>query len=349
MAGFAAHEVFGEEVLQRFTEEEILSVIEEHRGVFGIGCQGPDLFLYNVPMLISGNDKNLGSRMHTEGTGRFFAYLWQTVWDAKEPLKIEVGLSYLYGFLAHYTLDCLTHPYVYARIGYDPEAEYSRKATRGLHQQLEAAMDAKILSVKKYVLPSQYKPYEVMEVDGQEREFLADILAEAVGRTYKIRLKRENVFGSIRLMRVIACRFYGGSEKYRKKLERWEKKLSEYYLFSNLMVTDDYICKRKVMNWENMPWRNPWDDDRVSTDSVWDLYNRAVEQYDAYRKEFSRLGQWTLEHLNGADRKKGEIKGHASAIIETSEFDREQDEVSAEIRRAVKKLGNRSYYSGISV
>ncbi len=357
MAGFATHEIFGDEVFGKFTNEELLGMIEEHRGIFNIGCQGPDLFLYDFPMMGCGEERNVGARMHQEGTARFFAYLWQTIWEAESSLEMEVGLAYLYGALAHYTLDTMMHPYIYARIGYDPEVPYSKKATRGLHHRLEAAIDAKLLSVKRDSLPSQYKPCASLETDRRERECLADLLARAVARTYKIRLKRENVFGAIKLMRMIACGFYGGSEKKRKILEKWEHWVWKYGLFSNLMVTDDDIRKRKVMNHEKMPWKNPWDSSRESQDSVWEIYQDGIERYGQYRREFEQLEEWVLarreklagweeeENKRDASGKQEGKKSDASVIM--GQLGQEEKEVSAEIRRSVKKLGNLSYYSGL--
>lgn len=360
MAGFAAHEIFGEEVLRGFTNEKILSIVEDHRGIFGVGCQGPDLFLYNIPMLACGEERNLGVRMHREGTGRFFAYLWQTVWEAEDSLELEVGLSYFYGALAHYTLDTMVHPYIYARIGYDPEVPYSKKATRGLHHRLEAAMDAKLLAVKRNQLPSRYKPCESLEVDRQEKNCLAEILVRAVRRTYKIKLKKENVFGAIKMMRLIACGFYGGSGRKRRKLEEIERYFSEDYLFSNLMVTDEDIRKRKVMNHENMLWQNPWDSTRESRASVWEIYEQARHRYREYREEFEKLESKLLqrrEELILAEerkekrdgKKKGEKKILSSDIIDRSEQEIQEEEVSGEISRAVMKLGNLSYHSGLPI
>lgn len=360
MAGFAAHEIFGEEVFRGFSNEKILSIVEDHRGIFGVGCQGPDLFLYNLPMLVCGRERNLGVRMHKEGTGRFFAYLWQTVWEAADSLELEVGLSYFYGALAHYTLDTMVHPYIYARIGYDPEVPYSKKATRGLHHRLEAAMDAKLLAVKRNQLPSRYKPCESLEMDRQEKNCLAEILVRAVRRTYKIKLKKENVFGALKMMRLIACGFYGGSEKKRRNLEGIERYISEDYLFSNLMVTDEDIRKRKVMNHENMLWQNPWDSTRESRASVWEIYEEATHRYREYRKGFEKLEGWMLQRReqlilekdlteNGKEGKKGEKKTLSSDIIGKSIQEKHGEEVSQEIRGAVMRLGNLSYHSGLPI
>ncbi|MCD7824952.1 MAG: hypothetical protein LUH14_03200, partial [Clostridiaceae bacterium] len=79
MAAFATHIIFGQDVLAELDDSLLYSMIHRHQGVFAVGCQGPDLFLYNGAMLLSRYQKNLGSRMHNEGTNRYFAYLLQAV------------------------------------------------------------------------------------------------------------------------------------------------------------------------------------------------------------------------------------------------------------------------------
>lgn len=359
MAGFATHEIFGKEVMAGISNEMLLSMIENHMGIYGIGCQGPDLFLYNIPMLIGPFEKNLGERMHVEGTGRFFAYFLQTVWEADSWEKIEVGLSYFYGMLAHYTLDSGIHPYVYARIGYDPEVPYSKKATRGLHHRLESAMDAKFLAVKREILPSEYKPCETLEADRKEREVLAEILAESLTRCYKVHVKKENVMAAIRMMKMIACGFYGCSDGRKKQLEKIEWPFCENYLFTNFLVADEYIRKRKVMNRENHVWRNPWDQTKMSDKSVWEIYDEAVEQYGEYTKAFSVVAgniirKWQCffdgkQVYESRKDKNGQIKSQISAIIGKDGEWVSQKTMVKEIREAVFALGNLSYHSGLPV
>ena len=129
MGAFASHIIFGWEGKKKWQECGMLSVCRKHQGIFEMGCQGPDLFLYNPAMLFSTYDKNLGERMHVEKCGRFMACLADVIRQQEEKEAVEVGLSYLMGLLAHYTLDTSLHPYVYARTGYDPADPYAPKAT----------------------------------------------------------------------------------------------------------------------------------------------------------------------------------------------------------------------------
>lgn len=86
--------------------------------------------------------------MHVEKCGRFMACLADVIRQQEEKEAVEVGLSYLMGLLAHYTLDTSLHPYVYARTGYDPADPYAPKATMGIHFRLEAAIDANLIAQK---------------------------------------------------------------------------------------------------------------------------------------------------------------------------------------------------------
>jgi len=282
MGGFATHAIFGKEVLEEISDEMLASVIRKHPGVFGIGCQGPDLFLYNIPMLLGSEEKNLGYRMHKENTSRYFAWLIQTIWEMENLEEVETGISYLYGALAHYTLDSMLHPYIYARIGFDASAPYSEQATGGLHHRMESAIDAKMIAVKENSMPSSYHAGESLQITKKEKKVLAEILSKAVSRSYHIRLKEENVKASVCMMKIITKGFFAASKRQKEMLQKIEHPFMEDYGLSNFMVTDDFVKKGKVMNTENCVWHNPWDKKIASTDSVWEIYDNAVVQYHIY-------------------------------------------------------------------
>ena len=338
MAGFATHDIFGEEVLEQIPDAMLQSLMKKHTGVFGIGCQGPDLFLYNLPMQIGSAKKNLGSRMHREGSSRFFASLLWYIWNTGNYECMETGLSYFYGALSHYTLDSMVHPYVYARSGFDPEVPYSRKATTGIHHRLEAAIDAKVIAVKKEILPSNYQPLESITIRKQEKKMLTALLSRALCKSYHMEVRKENVTAAIRMMRIIACGFYGCSDKQKKRLERLEGTVLDNYLCSNYLVTDEYIRKRKIMNTEKAEWCNPWDVSVRSTDSVWEIYDHAVQQYQEYARILKPLISKYL-------RKWISLRHPYSEHYETMD----SAKLWREICETVKKLGNLSYHSGLSV
>lgn len=331
MAGYATHEIFGREVVEKIEDNVIKSFIERYDGIFGVGCQGPDLFLYNLPMHIGNYKKNIGSRMHQEGSSRFFAYLLWNIWNAKDSEIMEIGLSYFYGVLTHYTLDSMIHPYVYARIGYDPEVSYSKKATAGLHHRLESAIDAKMIAVKEDILPSKYQPLACISVNKRQGDILAKLLAQTVRKSYRIGIRKENVTSSLKMMRILVRGFYGCSDKLKKCLERMERIFFEDCLCSNYVVADEYIKKRRVMNTENATWRNPWNPAKESKDSVWEIYDKAIIQYQEYLKILQPVIPIILQ--------KNKVMSPSVG----------QREMWRKICHVAKELGNLSYHSGLSL
>lgn len=375
MGGFATHAVFGKEVLEEMADEMLVSVIRKHQGVFGIGCQGPDLFLYNIPMLLSNEEKNLGLRMHRENSSRYFAWLLQTVWEEDRAEAVEVGLAYLYGALAHYTLDTMIHPYVYARIGFDAAMSDGENVTSGAHHRLESAIDAKILAVKEDRLPSEYIAGETLLINKQEKELLSELLSKAVSKSYHIHLKEENVKASIRMLKIISAGFYRFSEKQKKMLQGVGGSALENYRLSDFMVTDDYIRQRKVMNTENNVWYNPWDKSAVSTDSVWEIYDKAVVRYHEYCEQLEMIltcfkKKWLAKatpntlyrHMKISDWQRSAkrvYKEKSSDIMKQSENnvigifqgqpEAQERAMQKKIYAAAKGLGNLSYETGLPI
>ncbi len=377
MGGFATHAIFGREVLEEMSDETLVSMIRRHLGVFGIGCQGPDLFLYNIAMLLSREEKNLGYRMHKEKSSRYFAWLMQTIWELEDIEAAEVGISYLYGALAHYTLDSMLHPYVYARIGFNAWEPRSGQATGGLHHWLESAIDAKMIANKLGALPSGYHAERVQKIDKAEKEILVRILSEAVSKSYHINLKKENVRAAICMMKVITKGFFAASSRQRGLLRKIEHPFLEDYGLSNFMVTDDMVSLARVMNRENEVWRNPWDKEIASDDSVWDIYDKAVAQYHIY---CSTLEEVLIHYKRKWLKEKGTSSGMLYRKIRRSDWqgdgiqvykekssdimkqtpdmknviglfplsrDDENEKMQNRIFHVAKELGNLSYESGL--
>lgn len=111
-----AHDRYGMMVLRKFPDLPGLSreAVLRNLETFRIGCQGPDLFFY----YIAGKKdpaKPLGSRIHYEPAEKFFRRIPRLPAEEPEETK-ERKLSYLAGFLCHFTLDSCCHPYIEALI-----------------------------------------------------------------------------------------------------------------------------------------------------------------------------------------------------------------------------------------
>lgn len=103
-----AHYVFGKEVYRRLPGPE-RQMIRENREAYLLGLHGPDLLFYYYPVCKNRLNR-LGEQMHRELASDFFGRCRRKYQERPS----YVMLSYLLGFICHYTLDSECHPYISA-------------------------------------------------------------------------------------------------------------------------------------------------------------------------------------------------------------------------------------------
>ena len=109
MPAIYAHFVFGEKMKKVYSPQLKEKALHSPE-LFEIGLHGPDILFYYHP-LGKNRVNQTGYRMHEQPGGEFFR-------SAAEKLKSLPGdeqgdaLSYLLGFLCHFTLDRSCHPYI---------------------------------------------------------------------------------------------------------------------------------------------------------------------------------------------------------------------------------------------
>lgn len=121
-----AHYRFGAQLLPALPRE-VREIISHHRGLYDVGLHGPDIFLYYDPIR-KNRVTPLSKHYHSQTGGAFFGRF------CRKSLS-EPELAYLYGVLAHYSLDALCHPLVY---------RCTREGTVG-HLALETEFDRYLL------------------------------------------------------------------------------------------------------------------------------------------------------------------------------------------------------------
>ena len=105
MPAIYAHLRFGEETAKTLPAP-LIKTIEKYPEAFALGTQGPDILFYHQPM--KKNDiRARGTFLHTLSGKTFFE-------QQKTPQTETNGalISYLCGFLCHFTLDTLCHKYI---------------------------------------------------------------------------------------------------------------------------------------------------------------------------------------------------------------------------------------------
>lgn len=102
-----AHYKFGKEIL-KLLPREITEVIEGNKSLYMTGLHGPDILFYYKPL--SKNEINtIGYALHEKEAVYFFLEAFKKISNIQSK---NAPLSYIYGFLCHYALDCECHKYI---------------------------------------------------------------------------------------------------------------------------------------------------------------------------------------------------------------------------------------------
>lgn len=101
------HYRFGKEVLSCLPKH-YRRPIEEYRELFDIGLHGPDILFYYKP-LSKAPVNQTGRALHKAPAKDFFANA-EKIWRGSE--NQDALKAYLYGFICHFALDSICHPYI---------------------------------------------------------------------------------------------------------------------------------------------------------------------------------------------------------------------------------------------
>ena len=135
------HYIFGLDTAQNLKHTALYPHLKENRDLFLIGLQGPDPIYYHH-LRRKDNKAYIASKMHTEKTGDFLisALCHLKKYDISSK-EFSQGLSYLSGFICHYILDSIAHPYIFYMSGRYLEDVPETHKYLGLHKKLELAID----------------------------------------------------------------------------------------------------------------------------------------------------------------------------------------------------------------
>lgn len=142
MADFLTHIILADEVLKKIESRRIYEDISKNPSLYFLGAQGPDpLFFYDFFTRKSNSSiKGLGEIMHRQETGAFLLKGFKRLQNVSYDKSWTNLAVYLCGFICHFTLDRMVHPYVYwATEKWIWGVDGTPKKTT--HQQLEMAFD----------------------------------------------------------------------------------------------------------------------------------------------------------------------------------------------------------------
>ena len=228
MPAIYAHLRFGEEVAKTLPTP-YTELIGQFSEAFALGTQGPDILFYHHPM--KKNDiRKRGTYLHTLSGEEFFLVQGEKLLENAPDGDTEALLTangafaaYTCGFLCHFTLDTICHPYI---------DEHSCEEVS--HGKIESEFD-------KYLLRADGKPIRgyntatpILDKNGTK---------EAVAKTLDV--PEESISLSIKTMRKINGWFSKKCEAFHSvahvflKIAKMERKFGDMFLHKK----DDPRCK----------------------------------------------------------------------------------------------------------
>lgn len=282
MPGFDSHYVFGQESLKRLDRSYVLICCKKYPRAYALGNQGPDSAFFFYESIR--NKKPLGFLLHTGNTKSFFLLMYQRLRKIKDKRAHAIATAYMAGYLGHYAFDSVCHPFVYARTDFDKEDPYYGER----HAILETDIDHVLVKEKLLITPSQLKRHKFHWLSREENKVIRKFLMET---TYDV-FPTEPAFQKMKsfdlyTMPLTWAPMKNKSGAQKKFFKGIEKLFHIKGTISSQIYEETAPITKDPMNIAKEEWKNPWDSSIVSTESVYDLFEKGLIKHHAFLVAFN--------------------------------------------------------------
>ena len=256
----AVHHFFGMRVLEKLPREIRECINPE---LYRTGVRGPDplgiVRFWCPPVWKRLHGRS--SEMHNRCCGDFFRRLSQEAREQTGELRTLL-FSYECGFLTHYFLDNVCHPYVIYRTG-------QGKLYAGNHRSMEHAMDR--IALERNGMAFQDRPISriILRNNG-----LPDTMKQSIDAVYADVFGWKGAWRRINHALKDEIRFARIMEDPRGRMARFAK--------GGTMASISYAEKAyenaDIRNEQHREWRNPYEPTLVSTQSFAELTEQAEQK-----------------------------------------------------------------------
>jgi len=282
MPALITHYLCGNEMLKLIDEGYVKDTILNHRNVFNLGTQGPDIFFYYGAWPWAKNEgiEKLGNRMHEKKTGEYILEALKYAALSDEVSK-SILTAYMCGYLCHYVLDCYTHPYIFYKTGFVRRGEeYTSKYTC-CHRMFETALDVLMLRHELGKKPSEFNASEKIKVSKQAAYVIGEMYSYVLDKVYAVDISAELVCRTIADIVGIAAALRDITGIKKKLLSRLEKNLGKLPMFSSMIMPLEIKDGLDYLNDSHSAWYLPWDNTRDMTSSFIENYKDAAAESKA--------------------------------------------------------------------
>ncbi len=191
MPSAITHYLCGQRVLENLKDRNIVKVVDEN--AFAWGCQGPDfLFCHRfLPWMRGESISQYGSKIHACDPNKVLTSLISYIKEKKEL----ASSSYFLGFVCHYSLDSVAHPYV-DFLADKLENENVKIEKGNGHVIIESTLDTIFLRYEKEAIPSEVKLQDYFPKNESVQKSIAQMYKSLILDLFDEDVSYEKIFQS---------------------------------------------------------------------------------------------------------------------------------------------------------
>lgn len=286
MPSYSTHCIFARELLPKLYTFVDFDLNEE---ALMAGTQGPDIFFFHrvFPWMPGKPMRKIGSLLHRAKPADILENMrsyCNTVSNQK-----DIARSYIYGFIMHYALDRLCHPYVYSLQNKITE-ESPLTNPHTAHNTIEFSMDSYLLN-KRYGIaePALFDTACTVCEDEKVLKEIGELYQYVVPRVLDIQIDENTAATAIKDMKRVQSATFdatGIKRKFFYIAETIAAPFSKNYKFSAMLRPRDLEKAKKYGNIDNSNWQSPFDGS-YHNESFEDLFEIAKIDAERLIAEFS--------------------------------------------------------------
>ncbi len=272
------HLLCGHDVISSLENQDWKRVLNEKINIFKLGCQGPDVFLYNDfwPWKKKKRGPKFGKIMHLKRTGDFFVesfkYLKKRVNNYDDYLTL---FTYLSGFICHFGLDRNAHPFIHYQAGVYDENDYATFKYSIYHKKLELIIDTILLKERKNLYTYKYPAYKEIDVE-KLPNVLIDFYIYILKKLYKPEIEIDFIEDSFKDMNKVLKIIHDPCGYKKVFLNMIDVVIKKQIDYSSLIYPRHIDDKKDYLNRKHNLWKHPCKKEEIYYESFDDIYMRSV-------------------------------------------------------------------------
>lgn len=232
-------------------------------------AQGPDIFFSHryLPWMKGKSLRAYGSRFHKATP----SVVLQAFRNCAKRQQNALTRSYALGFVNHYVLDSICHPYVHAMAAKLLETRPSENQT-AMHAEVESALDTILLRREAGKLPSEVKLQSCFPKDAAVQRQIAEIYVDVIMEVFGETVPAEEIVGATKDTRLVFSLLTDSTTLKRRIFNRLEAGRPHYITGHILPLVED--AEIDYANSQGAVWKANGED---CSQSFFDLFERAVD------------------------------------------------------------------------